>query len=100
MELRALQSAVYRPIAEADLTQLPPRHHAVLSLGEFCHRLISNARGQIATHEVAKCTLVGHNADGEAWGRARGAQFVPVRRPKARKRLQPAVAASSFDPFK
>lgn len=46
------------------------------------------------------CRLVFHPADGEAALRTCGARFVPFPSTEAQKRLQPAVAASGFDPFK
>jgi hypothetical protein len=72
----------------------------MLPLSNLCHLPIKSFSVKLGSSEGPKFTRRFHSADAEAAGRINGAQFVPIPSTEARKRPQPAVAASGFDPFK
>jgi hypothetical protein len=60
-------------------------------------RLTKSAFGP---HAVLNALLVAHPSEPAGPLRTCGAHIAPKASPKRKKRLQPAVAASGFDPFK
>jgi hypothetical protein len=108
----ALQPALHLPSPNSQLSELPPANDTVLTFREISDPLIdperrntANARCRVTrsafdTHTVLNALLVAHAPDGSERVRTRGADFVPIPSTGTKKRLQPAVAASGFDPFK
>jgi hypothetical protein len=94
-----LQAARDRPSPHSERQQLLSPQNAVLPPRQPLDLPLKNLSGWLSTYTVLNPPLVSHAIDGEARGRTRGAHFVPSCRLKARKRPQPAVAASGFDPF-
>jgi len=100
MQLTVLQALDYRNPSQTDRKQLTASHYAVLPLRQPGNRLVLAASGRFDIDSATNCPLACHAANAEAAGRIGGAQFVPIPSTGARKRPQPAVAASGFDPFK
>lgn len=110
MQMAATEPPFHLPLRQAQLAELPPRDHAVLPLGQLSHRPISShsihstvhprSRSAYSPYCVAFAPLGEHPSEvGEA-PCTRGTRFVPSSSTERKKRPQPAVAASGFDPFK
>jgi hypothetical protein len=101
MKLPSLQAPGDRSPPHPQLEQLPTAHHCVLPLRKLRHLPVKKMSAELSTRGVSNSALRSHTADAEAAGRTCGARFVPIEWQQAHeKRPQPAVAASSFDPFK
>jgi hypothetical protein len=96
-------------------SKLPPRYHSILSTGELRKQRIDSTailtarvastalmtKAAFASYARGNAALVRHAAEGDGTKRTCGARFAPkARRSRRKTRLQPAVAASGFDPFK
>jgi hypothetical protein len=79
----------------------------VLPLRKVSNRPVKKMSAELSTPGVSNSARRSHTDHAEAAGHACGAQIVAIRSRQtretaigARKRPQPAVAASGFDPFK
>jgi hypothetical protein len=86
----ALQASLDFTRAEPRREKLPPRHNAVLPLGQVGDHAI---RAPFTTYTVVNGALVRHEPMFTAGGER-------VAREVQEKRLQPAGTASGFDPLK
>jgi hypothetical protein len=100
VQLPPIETDSNRPFPHPEADQLAASDHAVLSPRQPGHLPVKNSSVQLALYMRGNCTLTVHAADAEAARRTRVAHFVPTPSIQAQKRPQPAVAASSFDPFK
>jgi hypothetical protein len=112
VELAAFDPRVDSPAPDTATQQLPPRNQPVLRGGEIRNQAVdpcpSRTRGGFFIPQLNNTPRVGHRADRGQKTRTDGAQIgaTPTRPSTARpsqapkKRPQPAVAASGFDPFK
>jgi len=107
-----LNAPVDRTTADSQALQLPPPDHSVLSSRQLADHPVDTTNSsphcdsapQTRSASVIPTTvdalLVAHAVDPAARTRAYGAHNVTSLKPGKQKRLQPAVAASGFDPFK
>jgi len=103
MQPRPVQAHLDRPGPDPRGKQLPPRDEPVLSLRQPGNPVINITRPAFAPYYGVNAVFVRHEDDGAVGWRASGARNVPSRsrtNPQRRKktRLQPADAASGFDP--
>jgi len=99
----ALYPSLNRSFPHAHRAELGPCHHPVLALRKLSDLLIPIASRHFPLYMTGNCRLVFHAPEAEANRRTGGAQIVPASKrdcAQNAKRPQPAVAASSFDPFK
>ena len=107
MKATANNASVNHPFAHPHRQQLPPRNEPALTLGQLRDPAVPRLRCRFPTCEVVNCGFARHALESDSEMRTRGAHRVAeasratdVFRKPHEKRLQPAVAASSFDPFK
>jgi len=82
------------------VNQLPPRQNSMLSIGEIGNRPVDITRPAFAPYSVVNAGLVPHSPEADGEVRAPGTRFAPEPCRDDKKKPQPAVAASGFDPFK
>ena len=66
------------PTSHPELDQLRPTDYAVLPPSQPLHFPLKNFSGQLSTYTVPNRPLVFHASEGERFGRADGAQNVPI----------------------
>jgi hypothetical protein len=97
-ELPPRDPVLYRPSPHAERQELLATDNAMLGLSELTNTVVNLTRRRYSMPNLGNRRLVRHGAHGGGPLRTSGAQ--DASNAQRKRRLQPAVTASGFDPLK